>query len=92
MRRTTLKSQVCIDTRVVYHNATDTTLGVGPATDHLQIDEFRVIQEYRLIHRNIGQELIGIVPVIRTGKQEQKCKQKQGLFHLREILRKVQIF
>ena len=92
MRRTALKGKVCIDPRMVYHNAADSALGVGPAADHLQVDEFGVVQEYRLIHRDIGQKLVGIITVIRTGKQEQKCKQKKDLLHLLEILRKVQIF
>ena len=77
---------------MVDNDPADPALGVGPAADHLQIDEFRVIQEYRLIHRDIGKELIGVIPIVRTGKQEQKSKQKQDLLHLLEILRKVQIF
>ncbi len=70
---------------MVDDNAADPTLGVGPTAYHLQVDEFRVVQKNRLIHRHIGQELVAIVSIIRTGNQEQKRKKKKDLLHLRKI-------
>ena len=74
MRRATLKSQVGVDPRVVDDNTADPALGIGPAPNHLQVDEFRVVQKNRLIHRDIGQKLVAVVPIIRTGHNQQKSK------------------
>ena len=92
MRCAPFKSQVGIDPRMVDDNAADSALGVGPAPNHLQVDEFRVVQKNRLIHRNIGQELVAIVPIIRTGHQEQHSNKKKGFLHLQNFSARYKYF